>query len=108
MKNTTEPMPIWYSITYDPNQAQQLLQQAEEQMTTLTQQAGDASQKLDQSQSKVQSAAAIEDAVALGKLIDEINAGLPQLDDQSISDLEKKIPDFEALLERIEKSGGAA
>ena len=92
----------------DLAELERLLQQVEDQMTTLTQQTGDASQQLGQSQTKVQSAAEIEDPVALGKLIDEINAGLPQLDDQSISDLEKKIPDFEALLERIEKSGGAA
>jgi hypothetical protein len=41
-------------------------------------------------------------------LIDDITAGLPQLDDKPISDLEKKLPDLEALLDRIEKSGGGA
>jgi ABC-type transporter Mla subunit MlaD len=92
----------------DLAELERLLNQAQQQMATQTQQVTDASKQTDDSQKKVTSAAGATDPAALKKMLDEITSGLPQLDDQTISDLEKKLPDFEALLDRIEKSEGGA
>jgi len=92
----------------DIAELERLLKQAQEQMTVQTQQVDDVSKQLDPSQKKVNDATGVEDPIQLKKMIDEITEGFPQLDDKTISDVEKKLPDLEALLERIEKSGGGA
>ncbi|HEY2380029.1 MAG TPA: hypothetical protein VGK48_02495 [Terriglobia bacterium] len=92
----------------DLAELERLLKQAQDQMTVQSQQVDNAAQKMDDSKKKVDGAAAIQDPDELKKSLDDISASLPQLDDQPVSDLEKKLPDLEALLDRIEKSGGAA
>lgn len=81
---------------------------AEDQMTVQTQQVDVAVKQIDESRTKVDGVAAISDVVELKKALDDIVIGLPQLDDRPISDLEKRIPELEALLERVEKSDGGA
>lgn len=84
------------------------LHQSEAQMNVQGQKVDDASQQMEDSKKKVTGATAIQDPGEMAKSLDDIVATLPQLDDQAISDLEKKLPDFEALLDRIEKSSGGA
>lgn len=84
------------------------LLQAEDQMTVQTQQVDVVVKQIDESRTKVDGIAAVSDVVELKKALDDIVTGLPQLDDQPIADLEKKIPELEALLERVEKSDGGA
>ena len=84
------------------------LKLAEGQITQLTTETETAKQNMDASQKKVEGAIAIQDPTEMNKTLDEIIAGLSTLDDKAIADLEKKLPDLEALVERIEKSGGAA
>jgi hypothetical protein len=84
------------------------LLQAEAQMTDQTKQVDVAVKQIDDTRVKVDGAAIVDDADQLKTILDDITAGLPQLDDQPISDLEKRIPELEALLERVEKSDGGA
>ena len=84
------------------------LKLAEGQITEVTTETETAKQNMDASQKKVEGAIAIQDPAEMNKTLDEIIAGLATLDDKTIADLEKKLPDLEALVERIEKAGGAA
>jgi len=84
------------------------LKLAEDQITQLTTDTDTAKQNMNASQKKVDGAIAVQDPAEMNKTLDEIIAGLATLDDKAIADLEKKLPDLEALVERIEKAGGAA
>ena len=84
------------------------LKLAEGQITQVTTETETAKQNMDASQKKIEGAIAIQDPAEMNKTLDEIIAGLSTLDDKTIADLEKKLPELEALVERIEKAGGAA
>jgi chromosome segregation ATPase len=92
----------------DLAEIERALVQAESQMADQQQQADSAAKQIDEMKTKVDGAIVIEDADKMKVALDDITAGLPQLDDKPISDIEKRLPELEALLARVEASDGGA
>jgi chromosome segregation ATPase len=92
----------------DLAEIERALIQAETQMTDQTQQAEGTTKQLDDMKVKVDGAIVLEDSTQMKAALDSITESLPQLDDKPIADLEKRLPELEALLARVEASDGGA